>query len=93
MFYVLFFSIFHFSHFVLGRTHPQFCGWKDWFWGSKMSIDQVVGGGWWMWISKEIHINGGKIPLLNALKIRIFRLWHAARESVSKEKGSLTHIH
>ena len=58
-----------------------------------MSIDQKVVGGGGMWISKEIHINRGKIPLLNALKIRIFRLWHAARESVSKENGSSYNQH
>ena len=84
MSYVLSFSLFHFSHFVLGRTHPQFWGWKEWFWGSKMSIDQMIVGGVGMWISIEIHINGGKLPLLNGLKIRFFRLWHAARVSGSK---------
>ena len=50
-----------------------------------MSIDQMMVGGGGMWISKEIHINGFKIPLLNRLKIRFFRLWHAARASVSVE--------
>ena len=63
-----------FPRFFPGRTHPHFWGWKEWFWGSKMSIDQkvvvVIGG----WISMEIQNNMWKLPLLNGLKIGIFIL-------------------
>ena len=40
----------------------------------------MVGG-----IPNGIPQNRGKLPLLNGLKIRVFCLWHAARESDSEE--------
>ena len=71
LYYLIFFffclcvfpGVSHFSHFVMGRTHPQFWGCKEWFWGSKMSIDNKMFGGPGLEISKEISNKGDKIPL------------------------------
>ena len=81
-----------FPRFFPGRTHPHFWGWKEWFWGSKISIDQRIVGGWWMWISIEIHINGGKLPLLNGLNLRFF-VCGTRPESPSRMDYPLTKTH
>ena len=43
----------------------------------------MVGGWVVVEFQMKFHSNWGKYPQLKGLKIRIFCLWHAARESVS----------
>ena len=52
------FSIF--SRFFPGRTHPQFCGCQQWFWGSKNLIKSIVE----MWGRMVVLFVGGVVIFL-----------------------------